>query len=447
MSMTRRLAALAAALLAGALTAGCAEGVRPGRQDAGLGNPALDTPARAPEGAASCGPAPRQEAWSELVADDGRIRWRTPLALPDQADGSPSVAPAVAGDVAVVAQDGLVHGLRLTDGHPLWSWTGGQSVYGLWRWQGLVVVLTDQVSDDATLTGLDAATGQVRWTWRPRTGLTGDLAATRGGELAMVTADNTAVVLSMASGRVLWTHATGASAVLAAAGPVVAVVADAAAAGYAAGTGRSLWTVTGLPSQAQAQAADGLVLVSSTVIGPGQPTALTAIDGSSGRVAWRFDTGTAVTVAGSGPAGLLVSEAGAGGQLYLVSASTGRARWRADTVTGADGAVPLVTAADVVAVEGRVGYQVVDRAAATGRVRWSASVTTVVPPVTAAGALVLVQEEPAQAGQAAPLRAYRLAGGGLAWQAYLPAFVQVPLVVVPGGVLVQPADTPWACPS
>jgi hypothetical protein len=33
----------------------------------------------------------------------------------------------------VFAQDGIVHGIRLADGHPLWSWPGGQSVYGLWR--------------------------------------------------------------------------------------------------------------------------------------------------------------------------------------------------------------------------------------------------------------------------------------------------------------------------
>jgi hypothetical protein len=49
------------------------------------------------------------------------------------------------------------HG-RLADGHPLRSWPGGQSVYGLWRWGGLVAMLTDQVTDRARLTGLDAVT-------------------------------------------------------------------------------------------------------------------------------------------------------------------------------------------------------------------------------------------------------------------------------------------------
>ena len=57
----------------------------------------------------------------------------------------------------------------------------------MWRWSGLVAVLTNQVSNHARLTGLDAATGAVRWSLRlPAQGLLGGQAATADGGLAMV---------------------------------------------------------------------------------------------------------------------------------------------------------------------------------------------------------------------------------------------------------------------
>jgi hypothetical protein len=37
------------------------------------------------------------------------------------------------------------------------------------------------------------------------------------------------------------------------------------------------------------------------------------------------------------------------------------------------------------------------------------------------------------------------ASGRLAWQAPMPAFVQAPPVLVPGGILIQPADPASAC--
>src|SRR5207247_8280959 len=113
-------------------------------------------------------PPPPRHAWAVEVTRTGHTAWETPL----QTRGtmpSPVVQPVVAGPVAVLAQDGIVHGISLADGHPLWSWPGGQSVYGLWRWGGLVAVLTDQVSNHARLTGLDAATGRVAWRFDPPT--------------------------------------------------------------------------------------------------------------------------------------------------------------------------------------------------------------------------------------------------------------------------------------
>jgi len=98
-----------------------------------------------------------------------------------------------------------VHGLDLGDGHPLWSWTGGQDVFGMWRWGDLVVVLTDQVSTHSRLTGLDAATGRVRWSLRLSSrGLLGDQAPTADGGLAVITTAGVLQVVNLSDGRVRW---------------------------------------------------------------------------------------------------------------------------------------------------------------------------------------------------------------------------------------------------
>jgi hypothetical protein len=48
-------------------------------------------------------------------------------------------------------------------------------------------------------------------------------------------------------------------------------------------------------------------------------------------------------------------------------------------------------------------------------------------------------------GATAPLLAYQTASGRLAWRAGMPTFVQSPPVLVPDGILVQPADPVYAC--
>src|SRR5215467_9141421 len=152
------LAPLAVALA----LAGCGAAAGPTRGTASsraslAGAPSASTP--------GCGPFPPRHAWALEVTASGRIAWRTPLAT-HGTDSIGSVAPVLAGPVAVLAQDGTVHGLRIADGRPLWAWRGGQAVYGMWRWGGLVAVLTDQVSSHARITGLDAVTGAVRWVLR-----------------------------------------------------------------------------------------------------------------------------------------------------------------------------------------------------------------------------------------------------------------------------------------
>jgi outer membrane protein assembly factor BamB len=194
------------------------------------------------------------------VTASGRIAWRTPLATRGAAPIGP-VTPVLAGPVAVFAQDGIVHGLRIASGRQLWAWRGGQAVYGMWRWGGLVAVLTDQVSAHAAITGLDAATGAVRWIRPlPGSGLLGGQAVTGDGGLAMIRADGVLQVISLADGRVRWarplaTGAAGPQPVLQLAGQVV-VQTDGGAGraapllAYDLATGRPAWR-TGLPTFVQ----------------------------------------------------------------------------------------------------------------------------------------------------------------------------------------------------
>ncbi|HXL91872.1 MAG TPA: PQQ-binding-like beta-propeller repeat protein [Streptosporangiaceae bacterium] len=427
---------------------------------------------------ASCPAPPARHAWAEEVSLAGQVGWRTPLATHGN-DVSPVVEPLVAGTVAVFAQDGSVHGLRLASGTPLWSFTGGQSVYAMWQWQDLVVVLTDQVSDHARLTGLDAATGAVRWTLRlPGGGLDGNLVATGDGGLAMVRADGTLEVVNLATGAVRWTRRTGTSQALAAAGGAVYFGVDGRLTAYDSQTGRQVWTTSGLPAQPAAQLAGGLLLVTSTVQGGTAQAgsalgAVTAVTPATGRIAWRFDPGPTVSVLAADPVvGVAVATYNPD-RLYLLDPATGRPRWQAATAVGF-GTVPLFTADGVIDVEGGIAgfgaVRVVDRDVANGRIRWQDALAD--PPVgngqvVQAGQAVVVQGIPVHGDQDSVLFAYRLGssgagagvssggagggsagGGGLAWRISLPAIAAVtPVAVLAGrpGLLVQPADPAYAC--
>jgi outer membrane protein assembly factor BamB len=408
------------------------------------------TRAHATQAGGTCGPLPPRYAWAVDVTTAGRMLWKTPLATTNTY--SPSTVPPVAvGPVAVFAQDGIVHGLDQADGRPLWSWAGGQEVYGMWRRGGLVAVLTDQVSNHSRLTGLDAATGAVRWRLRlPARGLYGGQVLTADGGVAMVAGGGGGVlmVVNLTDGRVRWHRAAGTSPALVAADGTVIYGVNGRLTGYDDRTGQRRWTTAGgLPQEPTAQVAGGLVLVTSDVQGPGIPTAMTAVIPATGRIAWRFDRGEALTVLSAGPAGLTLAAYAFNRRLYLLDPRTGRLRWQADTFVAQD-TIPLVTKTDVLVLEGLQTVRLVDRAAADGRVRWQAPVTDPSlggQPVVRAGSLAVVQGEPSRPRRPAPLLAYQTAGGKLAWRADMPAFVQPPPVLVPGGILVQSADPLYAC--
>ena len=435
-------------LVASSVLALAACGSVPG-QHAQAGAPTRPAPASAhgiPAGD-SCGPPPPRYAWAADVTTAGEMLWKTPLATRNTFFSS-TVQPVAVGPVAVFAQDGMVHGLDLADGHPLWSWAGGQSVYGMWRWGALVAVLTDQVSNHARLTGLDAATGAVRWSLRlPARGLLGGQAVTADGGLAMVTATGVLQVVSLADGAIRWRRITGASAALTAASQMVIFGGNGRLTGYDDRTGRPRWTTGGVPAQPAIQLAGGLVLVTSNAQGPGITTALTAVVPGTGRIAWRFDPGEPLTVLSAGPAGLTLAAYVFNRRLYLLDPRTGRLRWQADTFV-AQGTVPLVTQTDVLVAEGQPTVRLVDRAAADGRVRWQDTLAE--PPlgqqqVLQAGPLAVLQGDADRPEAPAPLLAYQLTSGRLAWRVDLPTFVQSPPVLGPGQMLVQAADLAYSC--
>jgi outer membrane protein assembly factor BamB len=387
------------------------------------------------------------------VSSTGHIRWQTPLPTHNN-DIDPNVTPVVAGGVAVLAQDGVVHVLRLADGRPLWSWHGGQSVYGIWRWRGLVAILTDQVSTHAKLTGLDAATGSVRWVDHlPGLGLYNNQAETADGGLAMIRSDRALEVISLATGRVRWTARPGLIDMVATADGLV--IAGSGAGGRLSGyndlTGRRSWTRLGLPARPFLQLLGHLVLVTNGNQDPSYMTALIAIRPATGALAWRFDPGTPVTALSYGPAGLAVATYLSGRRLYLLDARTGRPRWRVTTAANPD-ALPEVTSHGVVTVEGGLpGFprlRLVSRAGATGRRLWAIRLRIAplgVQPVLPLPGDVAVQLAGRRILGPSPLLSYRLATGALAWRASMPASVQLPPVPVPGGLLVQPSDPQFGC--
>jgi len=321
----------------------------------------------------TCPPPPPQQAWASKVNAAGKIRWTIPLPTGSQ-DSEDNVEPVVVQGNAYVAQHAAITAIETSDGRSIWSWTGGQSMDGMWAWNGLLAVLTDQVSDHAQLTGLDDLTGVVRWQLSiPGAGLIGNPQATGDGRLAWLRADGVLQVVNLASGRVGWSKNEDRQAVPVVIDGLVLSGRNGVLHAFADKTGRLKWTVPNLSLSQHDQVLDGLVFVSSGVIGPSFPTAVTAVDPATGRVLWRFDLGTDSTVLSAGRAGLAVATYVPQRRLYLLDTRTGKVLWQANAAVAVD-TIPIVLPHDIVSVEGGVeGYpeiRLVDRDTADGQQLW-----------------------------------------------------------------------------
>src|SRR5580700_3753101 len=56
------------------------------------------------------GPVPPRHAWATEVSDGGHVRWQVPL-LTFGSNPQPESSPVTAGNIALFAQDGVVHAL------------------------------------------------------------------------------------------------------------------------------------------------------------------------------------------------------------------------------------------------------------------------------------------------------------------------------------------------
>jgi outer membrane protein assembly factor BamB len=353
----------------------------------------------------------------------------------------------------VFAQDLGVYGVGLAGLRVRWHWRADQPVYGTWAWRGTVVVLTGQVSAAGRLTALDASTGAVRWTFRlGGSGLLGSQAMTGDGGLAVLRPSGKLQVVDMETSRVRWTARAGTLRLTAGAGPVAAgtVVAaglNDAVRGYDSRTGSVVWTVRGMPADPLLALRAGLVLVTSGAQGgSADPTAVTAIEPRTGRVAWRFDPGTAVTVLAAGPAGIVTSTYNPR-RMYLIASATGRVRWQATTFVAMDTA-PVVTGTDVVGMEMGGVARVVDRRVTDGSVRWSAATGSTMAdsqPLALAGEDVIAAPWSGGSRTVSPVTAYRLTSGVRDWRVPMPSLVQVAAVTAGADLLVQSSDPGYGC--
>jgi outer membrane protein assembly factor BamB len=406
-------------------------------------------------------------AWAEEVSLTGQVSWQVLLGQgPSENLGSEEAEPLAVGGVAVFAQDGVVHGLQLASGQSLWAYADGlRGVYGMWRWQGLVVVLTVSgggpiaiPADDwlVRLTGLDAATGAVRWTLPlSHVGPPAGAAATADGSVVVAEGLGQLVAVDMADGAVRWHREISKDpAGLAAVAGLILTGPEDRLMAYDDRTGALRWTAASMDMDLpQMQHAGGLLVVSSAFSGG----PVTAYAPATGRLDWTFQTpapqagvtaSLAAVAAGSAGVAVAAMNLPGPGRLSVLDLTTGRVRWQASALVSAG---PLVTPGGVTDIEAAAAngpVMIVHRDAADGRIRWqdplaqsfNATGQTIVPLVQV-GQLVL-----AQGNASATLSAYWLDNGSPAWQVILPGGTQSPAPVPGKGVLVQPASTSGCAP-
>ena len=418
---------------------------------------------------------PAAHAYALDVTTAGRVRWQVPLPVPGY--GPKQLSPLAVGAVAVFAQGDVISGLRLADGHRVWSWATSQAIAGMWRWQSLVVVLTEAVSSGVplpVLTGLDASTGHARWTLRFGLDAAGFYPTADGG-LATVRWDGMLELVDLSSGRARWTRpfppgpVTGpADPAMAVAGDAVLVAVNGRLTSYDDQTGQIRWTEPLMPIELAAgkpelglQASAGLVYltgVQQLAVGQSTPVLL-GISAADGRVKWRFVPSPPEGTLDVYAAGLMsvTSESDSGGTWQdELDPATGRVRWQVASAYHAI-ATPagVVTGpADIVTGLEGVGTELISQISLhdtlTGQIRWTAGLnggwlSPGLPalPVFPAGPLLIA---PAAGPDGSDLlAALRMSGGDRAWQVTIPEPAAAPLSAVPGGMLVYTAAVQHPC--
>jgi outer membrane protein assembly factor BamB len=268
------------------------------------------------------------------------------------------------------------------------------------------------------LTGLDAATGKVRWTGQIGDANPSDMAVIADGGLAVE--DDGFEVVNLSDGRVRWS-APVVVAAMAVSGGSVLTAGSGWLTSYDDKTGKVRWTEalrpirlaiiagglgpTGAAYDLGLTAGAGLVYLSGVQRLPttkaSYPTPVVlGISAVNGKVKWRYIPTPAVTVTVLGP-GLLSVESDDDRWLEDLNPVTGRPRW-----------------------------QLVDY----GRNQ-----------MFFAGGRLIADTSTASTGPSGVLTAFRSADGHRVWQVRLPTTVSFPLGAVPGGLLVYASAVNNAC--
>src|SRR6202167_1867783 len=367
-------------------------------------------------------PAAAKPAYALDVTTAGRVRWQVPLPTP--ALGFGSLSPLAVGAVAVFAQgDALsqgdvLYGLRLADGHRLWSRAFSQGIAGMWRWDHLVVVLSQSSGQQRqVLTGLDASTGRVRWTRR---------------------VDSDAVPpMAVGGGAVLFAGGADGDA-------------NSSLTSYDDRTGQVRWTEALSPwIQPPLQESAGLVYLTAELPQRGiglPPLVVLGISAADGRVKWRVTPRQQASLDVYAPGLMSVTTTYHGTSQDELDPATGRVRWH---VASPDQAIAtpagvIVTAPAPDSAPAATTDEISVRDTLTGQTRWTAELneplaaepgqTPPAPPVFPAGPLLVVPA--ASPDYSEMLAAFRMSDGHRAWQVAIRGPVEAPPSAAPRGMLV-----------
>jgi outer membrane protein assembly factor BamB len=416
----------------------------------------------------ACPYAAHPRAYALDVTTAGQVRWQVRLAGP--ALGSGSLSALAVGAVAVFAQGDLLsqgdvlYGLRLADGRGLWSRAFSQGIAGMWRWQNLVVVLTQGSGQQqqSVLAGLDASTGQARWTLRVDGSVEDGFSQTADGGLAVNVDREDGVleleVVDLSSGRVRWIRPVDSDAVppVAVGGGAVLFAggadgdANSSLTSYDDRTGQVRWTEALSPwILPPLQASAGLVYLTAELPRRGvglPPLVLLGIRAADGRVKWRFAASPQESLDVYAPGLMSVTTTYDGTSQDELDPATGRVRWHVASpdhaIASPAGIIVITPGPD--SAPAATTEQISVRDTLTGQTRWTAELNEPLAaglgqlapalPVFPAGPLLVVPAASPDGSEM--LAAFRMSDGHRAWQVAIRGPVEAPLSTAPGGMLV-----------
>jgi outer membrane protein assembly factor BamB len=313
-------------------------------------------------------------------ATPGQVRWAS--------DAGDTVMAVAGGTAYAVGNSGTLSALDAATGQVRWTYTtaddhpvatvaaAGSTLY--------------VISTVGMVYALDAATGKARWAYPTRSTIPDRQSVTVSrGTVYISDGDSKVYALNAATGKARWTYTTG--------GyynedPTVAggtlYVGDAGGTVYAldAATGQFRWAQTSIDTIGPPVVSGGTVYIGEV------GGAVDALDTATGKVRWTYTVASQNDSFQAGPAvaGGTVYIGDTNGRVYALDAATGKARW-----TYATGGTWTIRDSPVVA--GATVYVASNKLfaldAATGKARWTYTAGNYVDSPAVAGGIVYVGSE------------------------------------------------------